>query len=110
MGRKSTYNPAYCDQLIYHMSTGGCFKTFAGVLGVKRQTLYYWMKKYPDFKEAKGIGEMKLLLLLQKQLRACVLGDRSINYGVLQLFYRNVLRGVESQMNKRTVTVKLNYI
>ena len=50
------YKPDYCARLVKHMSEGYSFASFAGTLGVNRDTLYEWVKKYPDFKEAKAIG------------------------------------------------------
>lgn len=55
-GRPSSYDPAYCKLLINHMGAGFSFESFAGVLGVSRDTLYFWAKRFPEFSDAKEIG------------------------------------------------------
>lgn len=44
------------------MKKGLSFDSFAGLIGVTRQTLYNWIKKHKDFAKAKDLGEMKSLL------------------------------------------------
>ena len=55
----SKYKEEYCEQLIDHMSYGKPFKTFGGVVGVSKQTLYDWCERHEDFAEAKDIGKAK---------------------------------------------------
>ncbi len=57
MGRPSEYDPKYCDMLIDHMKQGGTFESFAAKLRHSKQTLYNWTSVYPDFLDAKKIGE-----------------------------------------------------
>lgn len=56
------YNPIFDQKLIEHMSLGFSFESFAGVVGVTRQSLYNWEKKFKSFKKAKGIGVSKSLM------------------------------------------------
>jgi hypothetical protein len=58
MSRISDYRSEYCDMLIEHRGTGGTLESFAGSIGITRPTLYNWIKKYPEFKEAKEIAHM----------------------------------------------------
>lgn len=57
MGRPPEYDPKYCQMVIEHMAQGGTFETFAGELRHSKQTLYNWMNVYPEFMDAKKIGE-----------------------------------------------------
>jgi hypothetical protein len=43
--------------LIEHLRGGKSFQTFAALAGTSVMTIYRWMDKYPQFKQAKGIGE-----------------------------------------------------
>lgn len=45
------------DMLREHMSKGYPFRTFAAVIGVNTQTIYDWVKRYPEFARAKQDGE-----------------------------------------------------
>lgn len=58
-GRPTKYDPAFCEVLLDHMAGGFSFESFAGVIGVSKQTLYNWLdtKEYGDFVDAKSRGE-----------------------------------------------------
>ncbi len=58
-GRPSDYDPAFCEQLIEHMSKGFSFEAFGGVIGVARATLYNWEEAHPEFLDAKRIGQSR---------------------------------------------------
>lgn len=58
-GRPSTYKKEYCRKLVDHMSQGLSFESFAGVVHTTKQTLYEWVKKHPDFLDAKHVGQAK---------------------------------------------------
>jgi len=61
LGRPTMYRPEYCEELIEHMSRGLSFHSFAGKVGVSRETLYNWAERYPEFLYSKKIGEQKSL-------------------------------------------------
>lgn len=52
-----TYDPKWCDQLIEHAETGLSFEAFGATARVSKQTLYEWVKKYPEFADAKKLFE-----------------------------------------------------
>jgi hypothetical protein len=58
-GRPTKYHKKYCEQLIAWMTKGLSFEAFAGDLQVSKQTLYTWLKKHPEFVDAKSIGTGK---------------------------------------------------
>lgn len=54
---KSQFDSHYCDLLIAHMSQGFSFESFGADVGVSLYVLNRWLAEYPDFAEAKAIGE-----------------------------------------------------
>ena len=66
LGRPTIYRKKYCDQLIDHMAKGLSFESFAGVLGVCKQTLYNWEALHVDFVDAKKRGTEKSRLFWEK--------------------------------------------
>ncbi len=56
MGRKSKYAESYPDQLVELMAQGLSFEACCGEFGVSKDTGYEWLKRYPEFAEAKAVG------------------------------------------------------
>lgn len=66
-GRPTKYRGEYCQMLIDHMGKQGLsFESFAGVIGVTRDTLYQWERKYKAFSDAKRHGLDANLLFWEK--------------------------------------------
>lgn len=57
-GRPTKYKPEYCEQLIEHMSEGYSYESFAGVIGVAKDTIYQW-EKHQEFSDSKKIAFAK---------------------------------------------------
>lgn len=55
-GRPTNYRIEYCDKVIAHMSKGFSFESFAGEVGVCKDTLYEWVKNHKEFSDSKNIG------------------------------------------------------
>lgn len=53
------YKSEFCDLLIKHMEKGFSFDSFGGVIDVTRETMYQWVKNYPEWAEAKELGFQK---------------------------------------------------
>src|SRR5690349_4083220 len=51
-GRRTKYEPRYCEMITAHMAEGYPMETFAGLVGVHRDSLYEWRNKYPEFSDA----------------------------------------------------------
>jgi hypothetical protein len=53
VGRPTKYKPEYCKLLIDHMAEGYSFESFAGIVGVSKQTIYDWLERHVEFLDAK---------------------------------------------------------
>ena len=67
-GRPVLYKDEYPQMLIDHMKKGFSFRSFAGVIEVNFDTIYRWLEEYPDFYDAKTIGECSQLNYDEKLL------------------------------------------
>ena len=56
-GRPTKYNPAFCDLVIKLMQKGHSKLFVAGKLGISRDTLYEWCRRYPEFSDTIKAGE-----------------------------------------------------
>lgn len=74
IGRPTRYKKEFCEQLINHMAQGLSFDTFAGVVGVSRDSLYEWAKKFKEFSDAKGIATAKRNLLVERIFTSMAMG------------------------------------
>jgi DNA-binding XRE family transcriptional regulator len=55
-GRPTKYEESHCQLLIEHMAQGFSFESFAGLVGVSKQTIYDWQEANPQFLDSKKIG------------------------------------------------------
>ena len=56
VGRPTNYKPAYCSQVIDHLSQGYSLTTFAANVGTNPQTLYSWSDANQEFSDAIAQG------------------------------------------------------
>lgn len=66
-GRPTSYEERFCEMLIDHMAQGFSYESFAGLVGVSKQTIYDWEKANPQFLYAKKIGVEKSRLFWETQ-------------------------------------------
>lgn len=52
LGRPSTYDPAYCDQVIEYGKQGKSVAWMAAEIGVHKDTIYEWAKVHPAFSDS----------------------------------------------------------
>jgi len=52
VGRPTKFKPEYCQKLIDHMKQGFSFASFTAETKVNQDTLYHWLKIYPEFADA----------------------------------------------------------
>lgn len=57
-GRPSKYNPKHCKVVIDLMTEGYSKEVVAAELGISRDTLYEWCRRYPDFSDTIKRGEL----------------------------------------------------
>ena len=76
MRKQVKYDPKYCEMLVTHMNEGLSFKAFAGLIKVNRNTLYEWVQKHDEFKEAKSYADDVCRLFWEKLGRAIALGQQ----------------------------------
>lgn len=74
MARPTKYDNDYPERLIKHMAGGLSYNSFAGVIGVCRDSLYEWERHYPQWLEAKKLGFDKCLLFWESVGRSMALG------------------------------------
>lgn len=74
-GRPTAYSEEYCQKLIDHMAQGLSFDSFAGTIGVTRETMYNWAKKHTNFFHAKKKGQAYCLLFWEKLGLAGIMGQ-----------------------------------
>ena len=65
-GQPTKYQPEYCQMLIDHMTQGLSFQSFAGVVGVDRDTIYNWIHLFPEFSDARNKANEAGRLSLEK--------------------------------------------
>jgi len=67
LGRPTSYKPEYCQLLIQHMEKGYSFESFAGLVGVSKQTIYDWCEANPNFLDSKKKAFEKNRLFWEEQ-------------------------------------------
>jgi len=76
-GRPSKYQSDYAQMLIEHMARGYSYESFAAVINVNRDTLYYWEDSFPEFSDAKKKAFDKCLLRWEQIGIAGTIGVKS---------------------------------
>lgn len=89
-GRPTLYRPEYCDMLIEYMALPASFESFAGEIGVDRDTLYEWRKKHKDFSDAHKKGKMRTLHTFEKLLRMHGKGQLKGNIAAILFQMKNL--------------------
>lgn len=70
VGRPTKYRAEFGEALVEHMKRGLSFESFGASIGVSKETLYTWLKRHPQFLDARKQGwphlEMFYLQLAQR--------------------------------------------
>lgn len=90
-GRPTKYKPEYCELLLTHMGKGFSYDSFAGVVGVWKDVLYDWEKKFPEFSHSKKKGRAAGLKTMEAMGLAGAMGKiKNFNLGAWCFFMKNV--------------------
>ena len=68
VGRPTTYKDAYPNEVIEHLAQGFTLASWAGTVGVHRDTVYEWASKHQAFSDAIKIGRSKGQHVWEKRL------------------------------------------
>ena len=74
-GRPTKYRKEFCEQLINYMRQGGSFEAFCAIADCDPRKLYDWVKKYPEFRQAKDQGEKMALRFWEELGRTGMAGQ-----------------------------------
>ena len=103
-GAPSKYNPSYCQELIDHMSTGYSFESFAGKIGVDRDTIYEWRKVHPAFSDAFRCGQSKMLYKDETTLNMGIDNTIKVNHALMTLKMMNCHKwAAKSEVTDRSI-------
>lgn len=59
-GKKSGYDPAYCEAVVEYCKDGASLTSFAASIGVSRRALTHWRDLDPDFDEAMEVAKAQI--------------------------------------------------
>jgi hypothetical protein len=79
MGRPSKYDDKYCEELVSHMKLGFSLESFAGKIGVHKDTLYAWKHEHEEFSDAIKRGQAACQLIWEYRLIESVTNPKKIN-------------------------------
>lgn len=88
-GTLTAYRKDYCSKLIFHMSQGRSFNSFAGAIGVGKRTIYRWKLAHSDFEEAYEVGRSKSLDFWEEQLYEGAVGETKANASLMIFKLKN---------------------
>lgn len=63
----TNYKPEYNEQLTEHLAQGFTLESFGEVINTNKNELLNWLNTYPDFKEAKEVGDKKAIEWAESQ-------------------------------------------
>lgn len=69
-GRPTKYHPKHCATIVKAMAAGHSILGAAGMIGVSRETIYAWAAQYPEFSDAKNLGDSLCAQFWEKRLLA----------------------------------------
>ena len=107
IGRPTKYKEEYCQLLVEHMADGLSYESFAGVVGVSKQTIYDWEKVNSDFLDSKKKGFAMAQLFWEKAgLNGMFMGgkDNPFNATVWVFNMKNRFGWVDRKETSHAVT------
>lgn len=118
MARPNKYQTEYCEKLIEHCKAGYDISSFGATIGIARSTVYKWIDKYPEFKQAHETGISHLKMIVTDTLFRFARGEMPRNASVIAAIYLAKVYGVrddikqdedaETKKDKNNITVSYN--
>lgn len=94
LNQKSKYEAHYNDLLIAHMSQGFSFESFGAEIGVGLYVITRWLEEFPEFAEAKAVGDSHSRKRWESIGIAAILGQiPNFNIGAYKLHIQNRFKG-----------------
>ena len=78
-----------CEDAKAFMAEGYSKEATAGALGINKDTLYAWIKKYPDFSDAIKDGEVLSQKVWEEIGLKAVKGENSTSAGIWAITMKN---------------------
>lgn len=78
-GQPSKYNPKYCHEVIEHMKEGYSLESFAGKIGVCKDSLYAWKDAHPEFSDAIKMAQAACQFKWEHRLGQAVTDPKGMN-------------------------------
>lgn len=92
MGSESKFQEDFCDMLVKHMERGLSFESFGAVIGITPNRMQKWLKRYPQWQEAKETGEARSLLFWESLGIAGITAGKGFNAAVWMFSMKNRFR------------------
>ena len=100
--RKTKFNKDFCDALISHCKAGYDLQSFGSTIGINKATVYRWIDKYPEFKEAHEIGKEALRMKCLKRLHDFANGDMPRTANVAAAIYLAKVYGIRDDLIEKS--------
>ena len=94
MAKPVKYEPEHCQKLLDHCKNGFEVQTFGATIGVSRATIYNWMTRYPEFKQAHEMGISYLRMRATQRLIDFAEGRMDKGASVIAAIYLAKVYGV----------------
>lgn len=113
-GRPTLYRPEFCAQLIEWMSKGNSFWTFASKVRTTMTSIDNWCKQYPDFLEAKRIGQALEYEWYEKVMRKMIMtnegNSKLLMYAQMNKFPRFYKDRSNQAQNNQNLQINSNNV
>ena len=90
MGAPSSYKPEYCEAFKEMCRKGLSVPEIAAHLNVRRQTLWDWAERYPDFADAYKTGSEYRQLWWANLGKLGLMGEKKVNLGFYVWLSKNL--------------------
>lgn len=109
-GQPTKYKDEYCEMLVEHMNKGLSFESFAGLIGVTKETIFNWLEKNKQFFDSKKKGEVRCRLFWERLGIAGSSGKlKNFNCGTWIFNMKNRFAWKDRQEIDQNSNINVNY-